>query len=152
YSSGASAVAPTALAIVRYALLGASATIGVVYVVYNARRPNWRKLALLAIFAVATWYLYIALDDFQVGFAVWSAFHCIQYYGIVWAFSRNRAGLVRWLFQPRPSLVMLYLGLIFAYGGINYAAQTQAAGTAQQLLMAFVVTSGTLHYYYDGFI
>ena len=47
---------------------------------------------------------------------------------------------------------MLYLGLILAYGGINWIARYLPAGTGLQVLMAFIVTSGTLHYYYDGFI
>ena len=71
-----------------------------------------------------------------MGFAVWSAFHCVQYYGIVWAFNRNRARkdsavgrLLRFLFRPKPALVALYLGLILAYGGINWMARYLPEGT-----------------------
>jgi Tfp pilus assembly protein PilF/multidrug transporter EmrE-like cation transporter len=165
YSTGIPAMAPQVLGIFRETMTYASVGAALAYAGYQAMRwrkgiePNWRKLALLATFIGATWYLYIALDDFQVGFAVWSAFHCIQYYGIVWAFNRNRirnpavvTSFIRFLFQPGFWMVAGYLGLIFAYGGINYAAQLLPASMLQQLLMAFVVTSGTLHYYYDGFI
>jgi tetratricopeptide (TPR) repeat protein len=159
YSGGTPAIPLSVLSAIRVGLLAASAIAALLYFAFNFKRPNWPKLALLAAFVFATWYLYIRLDDFQVGFAVWSAFHCIQYYGIVWAFNRNRmakpglrAAFGRFLFRPRWWLVAIYLALIFAYGGINYAAQLLSPGKFQQLLMAFVVTSGTLHYYFDGFI
>ena len=120
---------------------------------------NWRKLVTLAIFLVATGYLYIGLNDFTAGFAIWSAFHCLQYYGIVWAFNRNRVAksqavsrFVRFLFRPRPVLIILYVGLILAYGGINYGIPFVSDERLRQWLMAFVITSGSLHYYYDGFI
>jgi tetratricopeptide (TPR) repeat protein len=165
YSTGIPAMSPRLMGVFKETMTHASAAIAVAYAGYQVMRwkkgiePNWRKLALLATFIGATWYLYITLDDFQVGFAVWSVFHCIQYYGIVWAFNRNRVrnpavvtGFIRLLFRPSGWMVAGYLALIFAYGGINYLAQQLTASTLQQLLMAFVVTSGTLHYYYDGFI
>lgn len=132
------------------------------YTIYLWRKRhhfNWRKLATLSIFLVATGYLYVGLNDFTAGFAIWSAFHCLQYYGIVWVFNRNRAvksqavsRFVRFLFRPRLVLVFLYVGLILAYGGINYGIPYVSDERLRQWLMAFVITSGSLHYYYDGFI
>jgi tetratricopeptide (TPR) repeat protein len=118
-----------------------------------------RKLVLLGTFLAASYYLYVRVDDFIVGFAVWSAFHSVQYYGIVWAYNSNRVArgsamtrAVRFLFRPRAALVLIYAGLIFAYGGINYLQRFVHDETFRQLLLAFIATSSALHYYYDGFI
>jgi len=165
YSSGVPLLQPAAFAALQSVMTGVSVALTLIYAGYNfylwkqGRRVNWRKLALMGIFLAATYYLYVGLEDFTTGFAVWSAFHCIQYYGIVWSFNRNRVArsqavtrFVRFLFQPRLALVALYVGLIFLYGGINYAIQFVGDDAWRGLLLAFVATSGTLHYYYDGFI
>src|SRR5262245_2407925 len=165
YSSGIPFLSPALVEILAQSLLGLSILATVAYVMYAARRWketgrfNWRKLATLGIFLGATGYLYIGMNDFTAGFAIWSAFHCLQYYGIVWAFNRNRAAksqavsrFVRFLFRPGILLVLAYVGLILAYGGINYGIQYVSDERLRQWLMALVVTSGSLHYYYDGFI
>ena len=115
---------------------------------------------MLGIFLGATFYLYVYLDDFLVGFGVWSAFHCIQYYGIVWVFNQSRvaknaaamAPLVRFLFRPSVGLALLYAGLILAYGSLNYLVSFVTDAVWRQVLMAFTFSSTALHYYYDGFI
>lgn len=165
YSSGLPLLQPAAFTALQSVMVSVSVALTLIYVGYNfylwkqGRRASWRKLTLLGIFLAATYYLYVGLNDFTAGFAVWSAFHCIQYYGIVWSFNRNRVDrsqavtrFVRFLFQPRLALVALYVGLILLYGGINYAVQFVGDETWRGLLLAFVATSGTLHYYYDGFI
>ena len=165
YQTGLPLIPAGAVSAVRGGLLGLSALLTLAYMGYHwnewrAGRPvSWRKLSMLGIFLGATWYLYVGLQDFLVGFTVWSAFHCIQYYGIVWAYSRNRvvkngpvAGFVRFLFRPSLSLVTLYAGLILAYGSINYFVPAVSDAFVQRLLIAYVVTSNALHYYFDGFI
>jgi tetratricopeptide (TPR) repeat protein len=162
YAAGLPTLSVSALQAAQMSMLVASSAISLWYVWLQFRfwrsgaRGGGNKLLALVCFLGATWYLYVIYPDFIVGFAVWSAFHCIQYYGIVWAFNRRRtekaSGLLRFLFRPRLSLVLLYLGLIFAYGGLNWAARYFPAGTGLQVLVAFIVTSGTLHYYFDGFI
>jgi tetratricopeptide (TPR) repeat protein len=165
YSSGLPLLRPVFFTALQVGLVCASVALTLIYLGYHfhlwrqGRGVNWRKLTMMGIFLAATYYLYVGLNDFTTGFAVWSAFHCIQYYGIVWSFNRNRVArsqavtaFLRFLFQPRPALVALYLALILLYGGVNYAAQFIQDETWRQLLIAFVATSGTLHYYYDGFI
>ena len=142
-----------------------TATLTLVYVGYHLHlwrtdRPvSFRKLTLLGIFLSATYCLYVYVQDFVVGFCVWSAFHCIQYYGIVWAFNRTRVtrnspltSFVRFLFWPGAGMVALYLGLIAGYGSLNYLVGFVADESWHRLLIAFVFTSNALHYYYDGFI
>ncbi len=165
YASGIPFLAPALVESTVKLMLGFSCLLTGAYGVYTVylwkkrRHFNWRKLVTLTIFLVATGYLYIGLNDFTAGFAIWSAFHCLQYYGIVWVFNRNRVAksqavsrFVRFLFRPSPGLVILYVGLILAYGGINYGIPYVSDERLRQWLMAFVITSGSLHYYYDGFI
>ena len=151
----------SALETVLYSVAGLTAT---AYAGYNAylwtqRRHNVRKLATLAAFVGATYFLYVRNDDFVVGYAVWSGFHCLQYYGIVWVFNRTRAErgggvtkLVRFLFRPKVGLALLNLALIFLYGGIDYLQHFVGEGALHSVLLAFIVTSTLLHYYFDGFI
>ena len=150
-----------ALVVLIYTVACAMAAAYVAYTLYlwKQGRHNVRKLLTLATFVAATYYLYIYNDDFVVGFAVWSGFHCLQYYGIVWAFNRSRVDrsadvtrFVSFLFRPRTGLALLYVSLIFFYGGIDYLHNFLAEGTLRAALMTFIFTSTVLHYYYDGFI
>jgi Flp pilus assembly protein TadD len=165
YSAGIPTVPSTVLLVTRTLLLILSITVSLIYLIREfmlwrgGASLNWRKLAALILFLVVTWYLYVSYSDFVVGFAVWSAFHCIQYYAIVWAYNRNRLqrdgtvrGLLAFLFRPRFTMIGLYVVLIFAYGAVNWSGRYLDRGLLYGLLAAFVVTSGTLHYYFDGFI
>jgi len=158
-------MSPEFLQGLRTGMTALSALLTLTYVGYHlwlwkqGRPVSFRKLALLGIFLGATWYLYVGLDDFLVGFTVWSGFHCIQYYGIVWVYNRNRVAkgspltsFIRFLFRPSPALVVLYSALIMAYGSINYWAGGVPDETLRKLLLAFITTSNALHYYFDGFI
>ena len=164
YATGIPVVPPGLFQALTVALYAATGLLTAAYMGYNAwlwrqGRFNARKLALLGIFVAVTWYLYVGLEDFLLGFVVWSAFHCIQYYGIVWAFNVNRVAkgsavsrFVRFLFRPRLALVLLYGSAILLYGAINYMQMLLADANLLRYLLAFVFTSNALHYYYDGFI
>ena len=142
------------------AILSAVAYVGYTLYLWKQGRHNIRKLITLVLFLGATYYLYVYSHNFVVGFAVWSGFHCLQYYGIVWAFNRSRVErggdvtkFVRFLFRPKTGLAILYASLIVAYGGIDYVQQNLPDGaTIKALLISFVATSTILHYYFDGFI
>ena len=149
----------------RMGLMGLTALLTLAYVGYHlnlwrtGKPVSLKKLILMGIFLGATYYLYVGTDDFLVGFTVWSAFHCIQYYGIVWAFNRNRVArrrpltsFVRFLFRPSWGMVLLYTALIFGYGSINLIPNFLENEGLRQILMALIFTSNAMHYYYDGFI
>jgi tetratricopeptide (TPR) repeat protein len=165
YQTGIPLLVPEVVFAIQTTLWIAAALLTIVYVAYHLRlwllgRPvSLRKLLLLGIFVGVTYCLYDAIDDFVVGFCIWSAFHCVQYYSIVWAFNRTRVArkspvsrLLRFLFRPRVGLIVLYAGLILAYGSINYLTGFVSGETWRRLLLAFVFTSNALHYYYDGFM
>jgi len=165
YAAGLPLISPNTFAAVQNFMMISTASLTVGYVGYHlylwrsSRPVSFRKLALLGIFLTATYYLYVYVEDFVVGFCIWSAFHCIQYYGIVWIFNRTRVvrkipltRFVRFLFRPGSGLIVLYLALIAGYGSLNYLVGFVADETWHRLLIAFVFTSNALHYYYDGFI
>jgi tetratricopeptide (TPR) repeat protein len=165
YAAGLPLISASTFVAVQNFMMLLTATLTLVYVGYHLQlwrmgRPvSFRKLTLLGIFLSATYYLYVYVEDFIVGFCVWSAFHCIQYYGIVWVFNRTRVtrnspltSFVRFLFRPGVGLVAVYLGLIAGYGSLNYLVGFVTDETWHRLLIAFVFTSNALHYYYDGFI
>ena len=153
-----------AYSLLQTALFGCTAALVVAYAVFcvirwRQGRLNTRKVALLTVFIGASWYLYVVHDDFIVGFAVWSAFHCLQYYAIVWVYSANRvakgalmSAVATWLFQPTPGRIAAYGALILLYGGINYARILVSGVDWIRYLSAYIATSNMLHYYYDGFI
>jgi tetratricopeptide (TPR) repeat protein len=164
YTSGVPVLSPQVFTILENLLYGSTFLVTVAYLGYNAHlwrkgRLVLRKLALLGTFVAATYYLYVHVDDYIVGFAVWSTFHCVQYYGIVWVYNSNRvakgsslAPFVRFLFRPRTILVLIYAALILAYGGLNYLQKYVHDESFRRLLLALIATSSALHYYYDGFI
>ena len=165
YQTGIPLIPPEALQALRTGMTTVAALLTFLYVGYHLDRwrkgkpVSLRKLVMFGIFLSATYYLYVYIDDFLVGFTVWSAFHCIQYYGIVWSFNQNRVAkkspvtaFLRFLFRPRMGLIVLYMALIFAYGSINYLVSFLTSESLQRILIAFVFTSNALHYYYDGFI
>ena len=165
YASGLPVIDPATVAGTRYGLQVLTALLTLAYIGYHlnlwrlGRPVSLKKLSLMGIFLAATFYLYVVIDDFLVGFTIWSAFHCIQYYGIVWVFNRGRVerqspvtSFVRFLFRPRWSLAILYTGLIFAYGSFNLLPNLVGSELLSRVLMALIFTSNALHYYYDGFI
>ena len=165
YQSGLPLFSPDMVGGIRTTLWVVTSIITLAYVGYHANlwrtgKPvSFKKLSLMGIFLGATYYLYVGIDEFLVGFTVWSAFHCIQYYGIVWVFNRNRVdhqgsvkSFTRFLFRPRWSLAILYTALIFGYGSINLLPNYVSGELVSRVLIALIFTSNALHYYYDGFI
>jgi tetratricopeptide (TPR) repeat protein len=165
YQSGLPVLPPRVVDTVTTGLTVLAAVLTLLYVGYHlnlwrtSRPVSLRKLTMMGIFLGATYYLYVFIDDFLVGFTVWSAFHCIQYYGIVWAFNQNRVArkspvtaFVNFLFRPRLGLAALYGGLILAYGSLNLLPGVVGDEMLRRLMIAFIFTSNSLHYYYDGFI
>lgn len=120
-------------------------------------RPNPIKLLLLST-GIGTWWFAIGyLDNILLGAALFDIFHDVQYLAIVWMFNCRRVstdprirGFMRVLF--RRGMVLLYLGLIVAYGSIGLIPSLVNDGTILSIVNALLGTSTILHYYYDGFI
>ena len=122
--------------------------------------PSPIKLLLMVTSFGFWWYSNVLVANMLVGIALFEIFHDVQYLSIVWLYNRKRAdqaqdqlsGFARFLFRRSGALVGLYVGLVFAYGSLNYVAQGVALETLQRVLMGLLLASALLHFYYDGFI
>ena len=151
--SGARAVAEVALVGVTLAFL--------VHLLVGWRRGQRQSplklLTMLTTFGF-WWYSNIAVSNLLLGILLFELFHDVQYLSIVWVFNRNRAlkgalsGLTRFLFRPRAALIGGYVGLVFAYGALSYAANGLPSAPPKNVLLGVFVASTLLHFYYDGFI
>lgn len=117
------------------------------------------KLALLGSSIGFWWYCNNGVQNILVGIALFEVFHDVQYLAIVWMYNRARVerddtigGFMRFVFRRSGSLIGVYVGLVFAYGGIALLASGVSADAIRHSLIGLVTASALLHFYYDGFI
>ena len=164
YASGGSIVPAAwiqgARAVAQVALVGVTLAFLVHLLVGWRRglRPSPLKLLTMVTSFGFWWYCNIAVSNLLLGILLFELFHDVQYLTIVWAFNRSRAekgaltGLSRFLFRPRAALIGAYVGLVFAYGTLSYAANGLPSGLPKKALLGALSASALLHFYYDGFI
>ncbi len=119
-----------------------------------------QKLVLLVSTAALLWFARVFTTDPFLSVALFEVLHDVQYLAIVWAFNRrvvDRGGgggpLARALFRGGLLAPLLYIGLCGAWGGLAWFAHGLGEPSAlERGLTALLVTSGLLHFYYDGFI
>jgi hypothetical protein len=163
YSIGGPPISASALEGARWTALAVSAAVGVGFAtncVVQARRgakPNVLKLLMLASGIGVWWFAIMCVDNLLIGVALFDICHDIQYLAIVWLFNCRRVnsnprlgGFIRFVF--RRGMVLLYLGLITAYGALAFAGELVLDGTISRIFYGVLFTSTILHYYYDGFI
>ena len=124
---------------------------------YRGPKPNPLKLLMLASGIGIWWFSMLYVDNLILGVALFDVCHDVQYLAIVWLFNSRRvsqnsqlSSFMRFVF--RRGMVLLYLGLITAYGAIGLVASQALDGTISSIAYAVLFTSTILHYYYDGFI
>lgn len=105
------------------------------------------------------WFAYSIAGNILVGAAMFEVFHDVQYLAIVWLFNRRRveqsdnaSAFFKFVFGRSGALIGIYVGLCFAFGSFRFLEYGLTDGPARNVLLAFLATSGLLHYYYDGFI
>jgi Flp pilus assembly protein TadD len=166
YNSGGPTVPAGWLAALRTLWLTGMILISAAFVAQSIRiwrqgRPaNPVKFLLLSISIAFYWFAYSGAEHILVGAAMFDVFHDVQYLTIVWLFNRRRAAsaglavgpFTRFVFGRSGALIGVYLGLIFAFGGIRYLETFAASPRAADMLNGFIAAMGLLHYYYDGFI
>jgi len=127
---------------------------------------SWIKLLLISSTGWFYWYTGRLSTNVLIGLAMFEIYHAVQYYAIVWIYNRrlfqrvgDRFGPLGFLFNDRWSMLGIYLATIAAYSSIRYFGVDANAyvfrggsETAHQWLMAWLVTSSLLHFYFDGFI
>ncbi len=141
----------------------AIATIGfvanLVYERTQGRRQSPAKVMLMATSIAFWWYSNVAVSNMLVGIALFEIFHDVQYLTIVWIFNLNRADrnptvgrFTRFLFRRSWGLAGLYVGLVAAYGSLNFVPAWLSSQPVSRALTGLLTASALLHFYYDGFI
>jgi tetratricopeptide (TPR) repeat protein len=117
------------------------------------------KLGLLASTCGYVYLVRVMTKDPFLSVALFELLHDIQYMAIVWAFNRRQVDkgggnvIMRFLYRPSLGSVAFYVGACLLYGGFAFAVFTKVEnGMVKSVLEAFLITSGLLHFYYDGFI
>ncbi|MDA0833433.1 MAG: tetratricopeptide repeat protein [Planctomycetota bacterium] len=165
YKSGGPLLEPTAVHILQSTVGIVTGVISLFYVVNLLREmghgyyPSPVKLFLMGI-SIAFWfYTMMGVENVILGIAMFEIFHDVQYLSIVWIFNRNRAEkdpaagrFTRFLFRRSGVMLGLYIGLVFAYGFLGLLPEIVTMQRLNQALAALYVSSGLLHFYYDGFI
>ncbi|MBL8848947.1 MAG: hypothetical protein JNG89_04655, partial [Planctomycetaceae bacterium] len=152
-----------ALQAIRWALLGMTAVavlgFAVNYVIQWRRGPAPNPLKLLMLVSgIGTWWLAMYyIENLIIGLALFDICHDVQYLAIVWLYNCRRVGsnaelgrFMKYVF--RRGMVLLYLGLVTAYGAIALVGPLVTDGTVSRIFYGILFTSTILHYYYDGFI
>jgi tetratricopeptide (TPR) repeat protein len=165
YNAGGAVVSPAMLgaatdlwmlatAAVTVAFLGRS-----LYGFIRGERQSPAKLVLMAVSFAFWWYSNVAVSNMLVGIALFEVFHDVQYLTIVWIFNLSRVDrnpgvgrFARFLFRRSWSLAGLYVGLVAAYGALNYLPGGVSNPSISRALTGLLTASALLHFYYDGFI
>jgi tetratricopeptide (TPR) repeat protein len=121
------------------------------------RRPSPVKLLLIATGVSYWWYSNLIVGNLLLSALLFELFHDTQYLSIVWVFNRRRVMSgsrvdtpTRFIFRDRAPLVLLYVGLVAAYGSLRFIHPQQDA--LNRVLTATLAASALLHFYFDSFI
>ncbi len=163
YSLGGPLIPPSAVHACRSIFLTITVAVLIGFAVnyilqlYRGVKPNPIKLLLL-ISGIGTWWFSVAyVENVILGAALFDICHDVQYLAIVWLYNcgrvRSNPRIGRFMsYLFRRGMVLVYLGLIAAYGAIGLLPTFVQDGTVSTILTGILGTSTILHYYYDGFI
>jgi tetratricopeptide (TPR) repeat protein len=166
YDCGFPFIAPAVIEALQGVAAAGMLGVTAVYAVHALRRtragtpPSALKL-VLHLTTIAFWaFCNLAIGHVLLAILLFEIFHDVQYLAIVWVFNRRRVdsdpaagAFTRFLFRQRGYLVVLYVGLVAAYGSLNLlGGHTGEAYGFDDFLGGIVAASTLLHFYYDGFI
>jgi len=121
--------------------------------------PSPVKFLLMATSFGFWWFCMTVPENMILGIAMFELFHDSQYLTIVWLFNRNRVkkdpnvgSFTRFVFRRNALLIVVYVGMVAAYGLWDYVDYGVLSGTWQSSFAGFYAASALLHFYYDGFI
>ena len=121
------------------------------------RAPSPVKLLLIGTGISYWWYSNLIVNNLLLSALLFELFHDTQYLSIVWVFNRRRvmsgSGVdtaTRFIFRNRAPLVLLYVGLVAAYGSLRFIHLPQDA--LNRVMTATLAASALLHFYFDSFI
>src|SRR5262245_4572664 len=165
YMAGVPKIPLPVIHAVQLGVAAATAAVTVAYLV-NAvtawragRPPNPIKIGVLATSLPFFWYVNVAIPNLLVGIVAWELFHDVQYLAIVWLFNQRRAAtdpevgaFTRLVFGRGRAMVVLYVGLVLAYGSLHLVEKALPPDFPAKILGGILAASALLHFYYDGFI
>src|SRR5438093_2876302 len=165
YSAGGPFIPPAVLRAGQHGLLALALLISAVFLANfiwmwsSGKRPSPVKLVLLLTSISFWWYCNNIVASVLVGVALFEVFHDVQYLSLVWIYNRKRVerdssigGLMRFVFRRSGALVGVYVGFVFALGGLGYYKSSIGIDVVKRILTGVVTASALLHFYYDGFI
>lgn len=162
YDSGIPLIPPQYMGAVQQAffILTASVTLVFIYHTVRGKHPrSWLKLGLAVGTFTYVWIVRVITKDPFLSVALFELLHDVQYLAIVWAFNRNQVQkgksgvLPRFFYLGGAASIAGYIGACLAYGAVAFTVFTQVQdGLVKQVMEALLITSGLLHFYYDGFI
>lgn len=162
YNSGIPIVPLRYIELVRVGLISLTVVVTLIYIGYSiiGKHPrSWMKLGLLAGTCGYVYLVRVVTKDPFLSIALFELLHDIQYLAIVWAFNRRQVDkgggnvIMRFLYRPSLGSVAFYVGACLLYGAFAFTVFTKVeSGMVKSVLEAFLITSGLLHFYYDGFI
>ena len=121
--------------------------------------PSGIKLVLMATSFAFWWYAMVWIDSVLIGIALFEIFHDVQYLAIVWIFNRRRVdksgnvgSFTRFLFRRNAIMMLLYVGLVLAYGLSSLTGDLLDNQLLFHTVNGFFWMSTLLHFYFDGFI
>ena len=164
YSVGVPVISLDVISFVRMGWIALTAVVTVAFIANVVRGyrtgnpPSPIKIALLITNVGLFAFCNLAISSLLLAVLMFEILHDAQYLGIVWLFNTKRVdadpevgGFTRFVFRRRAWLVLLYLGLIAAYGALNVAYEG-TDGMFKNIFGGLLTTSTLLHFYYDGFI
>jgi hypothetical protein len=164
YMAGGPIVPATAVATARVVWMALLVVVTLAWLVHLIRgvraghAPSPVKVLLLVTSISYWWYAQYIVNNLLIGVLLFELFHDVQYLAIVWVYNRRRVSggshvdaFTRFVFRARAPLVLLYVGLVAAYGALRFVPQLPSE-TLYRVFTATLAASALLHFYYDSFI
>lgn len=163
YDLGGPMIPPALINSLRWIVLSASVFVLIGFLAnhviqtYRGQPPNPIKFLMLASGIGCWWFAIVFIKNILLGIAIFEVVHDIQYLAIVWLYNCRRVNMspdigkfMKFVF--RRGMLILYLGLVFAYGALGLVQEFSDEGTVKTVFTGILWTSTILHFYYDGFI
>jgi hypothetical protein len=165
YNSGGPLIPPVFVHWLRWGSLGVSILVLVGFLINHfvqaakGPRPNPAKLLMLFGSISFWWFAMVYVDNIVLGIAIFEVFHDVQYLAIVWLYNCRRVNtspdigsFMKFLFRRGRGMLLLYIGLVFAYGYVGLVSNNLQNDVIKKALAGIVWASTILHFYFDGFI
>ncbi len=120
---------------------------------------NHLKLALF-ITNIAMWYYaFVEVKNVIVGLCIWEIIHWAQITPLTWTYNHNRSqrhpeigNFIKTIFSQKKMWIFIYTALVLSYGALGTIPHLLEDDFYYRLITALLVSSGILHFYYEGFV